>query len=241
MGAHDANRSSFWPVAEHWTVGYTRPHEPEPGVQTIYQAFDRRRMMGDIELLLRAEVRAFVAQDKDDVKEAEGRCGTPASRRAERTIGHGLGLLHDFQTYNSTVGTDNGIVDWWLVLFPGGVDWRAIDEGSVYFMVGPVLEERQPGSYLRVMEAISRSLRHIVKADAFDPAAWASRLASLSAADAAREFNFAVVRGLCGEWGMRKSHPRRLSGAAQREINTSLRHYFPTWRPLSRPAQAGSR
>src|SRR5262249_10932734 len=44
--------------------------EPERGLQTIKQAFDRRPMMG-IALLHRADVRALVAQDTD-VLEAEG-------------------------------------------------------------------------------------------------------------------------------------------------------------------------
>jgi tRNA A-37 threonylcarbamoyl transferase component Bud32/tetratricopeptide (TPR) repeat protein len=44
--------------------------EPARGLQTIKQAFDRRPMMG-IALLLRAEVRALVAQDTDP-EEAEG-------------------------------------------------------------------------------------------------------------------------------------------------------------------------
>jgi hypothetical protein len=113
-------------------------------------------------------------------------------------VGHGLGLLHDFQAYNSTVRTDSAIVDWWLVLLPGGVDWRAIDHEPVHYMVGPVMEQRQPGSYLRVMEGISRGLRHRLMADGFDPAAWATRLAGLPGAEAAREVNFVVARGLCG-------------------------------------------
>jgi hypothetical protein len=111
-------------------------------------------------------------------------------------VGLGLGLLHDFQAYQSTVRTDNDIVDWWLVLLPAGVDWRAIDDEPVYSMVGPVMEERQPGSYLRVMEGISRSLRHLVLADGFDPSAWATRLAGLPAAEAPREVNHVAARGL---------------------------------------------
>jgi tetratricopeptide (TPR) repeat protein len=52
--------------------GYAEANlEPERGLRTIQQAFDRRPMMG-VALLLRAEVRAFVAQDKDDLEEAEG-------------------------------------------------------------------------------------------------------------------------------------------------------------------------
>jgi tetratricopeptide (TPR) repeat protein len=44
--------------------------EPERGLWTIQQAFDRRPMMG-IAFLLRAEVRALVAQDKDNLDEAK--------------------------------------------------------------------------------------------------------------------------------------------------------------------------
>jgi hypothetical protein len=45
--------------------------EPERGLQTINQAFDLRPMPG-IALLLRADVRALVAQDTDFLEEAEG-------------------------------------------------------------------------------------------------------------------------------------------------------------------------
>jgi tetratricopeptide (TPR) repeat protein len=44
--------------------------EPEQGLQMIKRAFDLRPIMG-IALLLRAEVRAFVAEDKDNLDEAE--------------------------------------------------------------------------------------------------------------------------------------------------------------------------
>jgi tetratricopeptide (TPR) repeat protein len=45
--------------------------EPDRGLQTIQQAFKRRPMPG-IALLLRAEVRAMLAQDTDNLDEAEG-------------------------------------------------------------------------------------------------------------------------------------------------------------------------
>jgi serine/threonine protein kinase len=52
--------------------GYAEANlEPERGLRTIKQAFDGRRMWS-IALLLRAEVRAFVAQDTDNPEEAEG-------------------------------------------------------------------------------------------------------------------------------------------------------------------------
>jgi tetratricopeptide (TPR) repeat protein len=52
-------------------MGYAYAYlEPEPGLEWIQQAFDRRPNWS-IALLLRAEVRAFVAQDKDDFVQAE--------------------------------------------------------------------------------------------------------------------------------------------------------------------------
>jgi hypothetical protein len=51
--------------------GYAEANlEPEKGLQTMKQAFDLRPMMG-VALLLRAEVRALVAQDMDDLEEAK--------------------------------------------------------------------------------------------------------------------------------------------------------------------------
>src|SRR5262249_18714583 len=61
---------------------------PEPGLQTIKQAFDRRPMMS-IALLLRAEARAMVAQDTDDLHEAEG---------AVQDANYAKELLHDNPT-----------------------------------------------------------------------------------------------------------------------------------------------
>jgi tetratricopeptide (TPR) repeat protein len=52
--------------------GYAEAYlEPERGLQTIKQAFDHRPMTG-IALLLRAEVRGMLAQDTDNLDEAEG-------------------------------------------------------------------------------------------------------------------------------------------------------------------------
>ena len=113
-------------------------------------------------------------------------------------LGYGLGLLHDFQPHDTPVRTTNGIVDWWLVLLPGGIDWRAIDGRPVHFMVGPVMERRQPGTYLRVMCAISRGLRPLIAADDFDPATWAARSSRMAPPDVAREVNVAIRLGLRG-------------------------------------------
>jgi tetratricopeptide (TPR) repeat protein len=62
--------------------------EPEQGLQTIKQAFDGRPMTG-IALLLRAEVRAMLAQDTGDLDEAEG---------AVQDAKYARELLHDNPT-----------------------------------------------------------------------------------------------------------------------------------------------
>lgn len=111
-------------------------------------------------------------------------------------IGYGFGVLHDFQAYGTKVETANGIADWWLVLLPGGIDWHAFDGEPVHYMVGPVMEERKPGDYLRVLEGISRGMRNLVRTEGFDPAAWTGRLAGKGPVEAAREFNRTAVQGL---------------------------------------------
>jgi RNA polymerase sigma factor (sigma-70 family) len=69
--------------------GYAEAYlEPETGLQTIKQAFDGRPMTG-IALLLRAEVRAMVAQDTDKLDQAEG---------AVQDAKYARELLHDNPT-----------------------------------------------------------------------------------------------------------------------------------------------
>jgi tetratricopeptide (TPR) repeat protein len=69
--------------------GYAEAYlEPVPGLETIQQGFNLRPMWS-IALLLRAEVRAMVAQDTDDLKEAEG---------AVQDAKYAKELLHDNPT-----------------------------------------------------------------------------------------------------------------------------------------------
>jgi serine/threonine protein kinase len=69
--------------------GYAEAYlEPERGLQTITLAIDRRPMMG-ISRLIRAEVLAMVAQDTDDLHEAEG---------AVQDANYAKELLHDNPT-----------------------------------------------------------------------------------------------------------------------------------------------
>jgi tetratricopeptide (TPR) repeat protein len=69
--------------------GYAEAYlEPERGLQTMKKAFDRRPTM-IIALLLRAEVRGMVAQDTDNLVEAEG---------AVQDAKYARELLHDNPT-----------------------------------------------------------------------------------------------------------------------------------------------
>lgn len=60
-------------------------------------------------------------------RESLGSCG----------LGAGFALVHQFQD-KTPIRTDNGIVDWWLFLVPGGVDYEALDQQPVHALVGHV-------------------------------------------------------------------------------------------------------
>jgi hypothetical protein len=118
-------------------------------------------------------------------------------------IGYGFGLLHDFQPGywppdgppEEDVRTMNPPVDWWLFLFPGGVDWDSLDEKPVYFMIGPVLSLRKPGLYLSVMEAISRGVRYVCHHRS-DVTKWVNELVFMDRIAAARAMNQLLAQGL---------------------------------------------
>jgi mannitol/fructose-specific phosphotransferase system IIA component len=66
-------------------------------------------------------------------------------------LGHGFGLLHQFQD-DGVVQLANASVDWWLVLFPGGIEWGALDDKPVFGMIGHVFSAHHlqlPGLKLR--------------------------------------------------------------------------------------------
>ena len=72
--------------------------------------------------------------------------------------GNGFALLHQFQD-DGEVQLRNAPVDWWLFLFPDGVDWDALDGKHVHGMIGHVFppgHARLAGLKLRVYEFTSR-------------------------------------------------------------------------------------
>lgn len=111
-------------------------------------------------------------------------------------MGNGFGLLHQFQD-DGQVTLTNAPVDWWLFLFPGGVDWDALDGEPVYGMIGhifPPHHRQLPGLSLRVWEMTSRVARRVM-GEEVDPGAW-QRLARWNRVHAAREVNMAAARCL---------------------------------------------
>ena len=46
----------------------------------------------------------------------------------------GMGMTHEFQR-GEEVPVDNPPCDWWLFLFPGGIDWAAMDDNPVFAII----------------------------------------------------------------------------------------------------------
>lgn len=69
-----------------------------------------------------------------------GNWATGLARRealGSTAISHGFGLIHQFQD-DGLVQPTNGAVDWWLILFPGGIEWGAVDDKPVFGMFAHV-------------------------------------------------------------------------------------------------------
>lgn len=121
-----------------------------------------------------------------------------ASREAigSTGLGDGFALPHEFQSRGTSVRTDNGIADWWLILLPGGVDWRALDDKPVYYMVCPVMEKVEPCSVLWPLSGITRGINSLTASEGFEPRDWVNRMVALGPPAAAREVNRLLVRGI---------------------------------------------
>jgi hypothetical protein len=110
--------------------------------------------------------------------------------------GHSF-LLHDFQYHDQSgeAPTTNGVMDWWLFLFPTGIEWDGFDEKPVHLGLGPIFSDRKvsgPGSYLRVLEFQTRTMRAIKPSEAI-------QLSRMDRVAAARWLNFRVAGILAEE------------------------------------------
>ena len=59
------------------------------------------------------------------------------------SVGPGAGQVHQFQDSKDRIATANGLVDWWIFLFPDGFDFDALDQKPVYAVVGNVFDQRR--------------------------------------------------------------------------------------------------
>jgi hypothetical protein len=88
----------------------------------------------------------------------------------------------------------NPPVDWWLVLFPGGVEWDAPDGNPVFGMIGHVFPPGPlPGLKLRTWELTSRAGQDLGTDD------W-SWIAGLDRLTAAQVVNQAILLALQSSW-----------------------------------------
>jgi hypothetical protein len=110
---------------------------------------------------------------------------------ASTGTGQGFGLLHQFQD-DGIVQLTNTPVDWWLALFPGGVEWGAWDGKPVFAMIGHIFPSHHrelPGLKLRAWQLTSCVGRRM------DTDSWA-RIAELDRMNAAQTVNLAILLAL---------------------------------------------
>ena len=129
-------------------------------------------------------------------REALGSC--PLGLGLGRGLGAGVALLHQFQFQDDREVTPvNPPVDWWLFLFPEGIDWMEMDTQPIFGMMAHVFAE--PGWGLPVYCLTTEGAGTVMmKGQEVDQMAW-KRLARLDRISAARRVNDAVVRCL-GRW-----------------------------------------
>lgn len=79
-------------------------------------------------------------------------------------IGQGLALVHQFQD-DGFVKPKDGSVDWWLFLFPDGIEWEAMDNEPVFGMIAHVFSPHldSPGIKLRAWSLATCVGRNIVR------------------------------------------------------------------------------
>jgi hypothetical protein len=81
---------------------------------------------------------------------------------ATSATGNHFGLVHQFQR-SGKIQVDCPPIDWWLFLFPGGIDWASIDGKPVHALIGHVSQFPQSaGAFLRAW-CLTATLAHTVE------------------------------------------------------------------------------
>jgi hypothetical protein len=131
---------------------------------------------------------------------------------ASAGLGHGAALLHQFQDFLDRPSQDchiaNAPVDWWLFLFPEGIEWNDFDGRPVFGMIGHVFESHEPPQ-LPVYVLTTQAARAIAwTGQEMDPTAW-QRLSRLDRISAACRVNAAVLGCLSKHEGRRLARKHR--------------------------------
>jgi len=126
-------------------------------------------------------------------------------------IGCGVGILHQFQS--SKLGFPelvNPPADWWVFLFPEGIDWASLDDKPLYLLIGAIFSDQfAPSLGLPIWAEIQWCLGELVEqttsADQWGSsvAKRAREIAETDRVSAARTLNRCVVKSLL------KEHPGR--------------------------------
>ena len=122
-------------------------------------------------------------------------------------MGQGFGLVHQFQD-DQQIRLENAPVDWWLFLFPNGIEWDACDDEPVYGMIGHVFSAdhmNHAGLKLRPYVLTTAIAWSVIMDDG-----WKS-IARMDGTTAARKVNSAVARRIA-------EPPFSILGAAQPTI-----------------------
>jgi hypothetical protein len=111
---------------------------------------------------------------------------------ASTAMGGGYGLAHQFQHGDAEIPVDCPPVDWWLFLYPEGLDWSSLDEQEIYAVVAHVGRDRTyaslGGSMLPTWALTQRMGREVE---------WAG-VARMGRIEAARYLNSITARLLGG-------------------------------------------
>ena len=97
----------------------------------------------------------------------------------------GMGMAHQYQG-GGLVPVDNPPVDWWLFLFPEGIDWAAMDEHLVFAVIAHVAQN--DASY-RAMLPQCVLAQSLLRTD------W-SHVAQMGRVDACRHLNWITAQRL---------------------------------------------
>ena len=111
---------------------------------------------------------------------------------ASTGVGRNAALAHQFQL-EGIVKLYNTSVDWWLFLFPDGVDWGSCDEQPVHAILSHVFPDRWTARHDFALKVLSQTSRAFQCVDA--KSSWKT-VSQLNHVEAARLVNRLTIQSL---------------------------------------------